>query len=476
MTVFRLFTTVMCFQFFLLIELWADQTYFIRDIWTNIAISDAKIRISNETIVSDEQGSFRLNILSHNDTIISIKKDGYFTLSIKPDDLTTPFIYLTPVENTSNITVVRPRESDKSLRLPSFISRIIIDHSHINSKGNIAELLAEQNGIFVKSYGPMGQIQSISIRGMSPEQTQILFDGIPMNNLQLGSGDLSYYPLQSIGLLDIYRGGNALFGGSGSIGGTIDLHPNPLFYDIGYDLFASYNSLDEFLFNGSVDLPIKSYRQRIFINHSKALNKYTTDYEDRSVALKNRDYQQISFGYQNAVNVSKHLTLNGFLSGLQRESGSPEAFIDPDKEQENVARGKIENYLSKIRLDYNVQGFGLHLQGYYRDEQMEYKDTSLVINFEPLHSNHKNQETGLQFRTHYLLFNKAIINSGIENAWQKIKSTDAGEHLRQRIAFYMLGDYEIFSQFLSLIRSVNLNGTFRYEYFSFHDVANYIKI
>ena len=465
MTILRLYITVICIQFFLLIELLANQVYFIRDIWTNQPISGAEIITSRETILSDEQGAFHLDIYPLDNSSISIKKDSYFNLSIKPDDLINPFIYLTPIENTTNITVVRARESDKPLRLPSHVSRIALDQSQMDAKESIADVLAEQNGIFMKSYGPAGQIQSLSIRGMSPEQTQVLFDGVPMNSLQLGSVDLGYYPLQSIGSLDIYRGGNALFGGSGSIGGSIDLHPSPLLYRNGYDVSTSFNSLNAFTFNVAIDLPINKYCQRFFVNHAKALNEYNTNHNGRSVLLENRDYQQLSYGYQNAISFSNHLSLNGFFSGYKREGGSPQAFINPEKEKENTARSTVENYLAKIRLDYHVQRFGINFQGYLRDEQMGYKNTTLMINFEPTHSIHDNQETGIQFRTHYLLINKILINSGVESAWQKINSTDAGKHLRQRTAFYLLSDYEIFS-YLWFIQSAHLNGALRYEYFS----------
>jgi vitamin B12 transporter len=456
-------------QFIGLIESWADEVFFIRDIWTDQPVSEAQITSSQFLIVSDEHGSFRINITALDSAGILIFKDGYFEITLQKSDLKTPIIYLIPVENTVDILCVQPKMTDVPMKLPSHISRIFFDQSQINSENNVADVLATQSGVFMKSYGPAGQMQSISIRGMSPEQTQVLFDGIPMNSLQLGSVDLGYYPLQNIGSLEIYRGGNAHFGGSGSIGGSIDLHPAPLLYNIGYNVSSTFNSLDAFMFNGAIDLPVKTYRQRIFLNHAHALNNYTADYEGRSVSLENRDYKQLAYGYQNAFQMSQNLSLNGFFSGYQRESGSPEAFINPEKEKENVARRQVENYLGKIRFSYNIQGFGINFQGYHRDEWMEYKDSSLLINFAPQHSVHKNKETGLQLRMHYLLLNKAIINSGVETARQAINSTDAGEHIRRRLACYLFSDYEIFSDYLFFVRSLNINGSLRYESFSNYD-------
>ena len=466
MTFLRFVAAVLCMQLFGMIQLQADQVFFIRDIWTDQPVSGAEIILSKITILSDDHGSFRITLSALDSTGLTIKKNGYFEITLQNKDFISPVIYLTPVENTIGILCVQPQLTDTPLRLPSHISHIIVNQSQVNSKNNAADILAEQSGIFMKSYGPPGSIQSISVRGMSPEQTQIMFDGVPVNSLQLGSVDLGYYPLQTIGSMDIYRGGSALFGGSGSIGGSIDLHPRPLKQDPGYDLLISQNSLNDFNVSGTVDLPLKTYLQRFFLDHAYGLNNYKTEYGNRMISLKNRDYKQILYGYQNKYDFSSRLSGKGYFSGYKREGGSPGAFIDPQKEKENDARSRVENYLYKIRLDYNIPGFGLHFQTYFRDEQMQYKDTTLVINYQQQHSHHKNSEGGVQIRVNYLLSNKLLLNSGIETALQDITSTDAGRHSRKRGAYYLYGDYQILSNSLNFIRSVNINGSVRYEYYS----------
>ena len=429
-------------------------------------MSGAEIILSDTTIIADDRGSFLLNFEYLNFKSITIKKNGYFDNTVNKGDLTSPIIYLTPVENTLSIMCIQPQLTDTPLQLPSSTSYIFINQTDQISNNNIANVLAEQTGIFMKSYGPAGSMQSISVRGMSPEQTQILFDGIPLNSLQLGSVDMGYYSLSNIGSLEIYRGGNALFGGSGSIGGSIDIHPSLLSYDFDYKATSSINSLHAFNFNTSYDIPIKNYRQRIFIRHANASNDFKTEYEGKKVALENRDYKEISYGYQNAYNLGHDLSIQGYVSGYKRDAGSPQAFINPEKEKENAARSKVENYLAKIKLDYNPDQFGFSLQGYHRDEQMEYADSSVVIDFESLHSIHKNKETGVQLRLHYPVLKRAVINGGFESAWQRINSTDSDEHSRYRTAGYLLSDYSIYSDYSGFVRSLNFNGALRYEYFS----------
>lgn len=466
MAILRLLLFVIAFLLISIPALQAGNHFFIRDIWTEQPIAEAELILPDTTITTDVHGSFQLNITALDSISITIKKAGYFENTFSSTELNSPIIYLTPVENTMSIMCIQPRLEDTPFQLPSSTKYIFINQTDQISNNNIANILAEQTGIFMKSYGPAGSIQSISIRGMSPEQTQVFFDGIPINSLQLGSVDLGFYALNNIGSLDIYRGGNALFGGSGSIGGSINIHPVPLLYDFDYKVSSSVNSLNAFNFNGSVDLPVKNYRQRIFINHANAENDFKTKFNGRRVTLKNRDYKEISCGYQNAFNFNRDFFIKGYISGYMREAGSPKAFINPEKEKENVARSKVENYLGKIRLDYNPGTLGLSLQGYHRDEQMDYKDTSIVVDFEPLNSTHKDNETGIQLRLHYPLLDRVVVNIGFEGAWQRINSTDSGEHSRQRTAGYLIGDYNIYSDYLFFIRTININGALRYEYFS----------
>ena len=84
-----------------------------------------------------------------------------------------------------------------------------------------------QNGlmnsaVFLKQYGVSGS-STISRRGADPAQTQVLWNGLPVNNPMHGLTDfnnLSAFGLQEVFLIE---GGNSALFGSGSVGGTIFL-------------------------------------------------------------------------------------------------------------------------------------------------------------------------------------------------------------------------------------------------------------
>lgn len=62
------------------------------------------------------------------------------------------------------------------------------------SNQGIAKLLALENGIYIKSYG-LGGLTTFSKRGASASQTQLLWNGMPVNSPSLGQQDLSLLPL-----------------------------------------------------------------------------------------------------------------------------------------------------------------------------------------------------------------------------------------------------------------------------------------
>ena len=56
------------------------------------------------------------------------------------------------------------------------------------------ELLGKSAGLFIKQYGA-GNLATLSIRGSSANQTQVLWNGIPVNPASLGLTDLTLLPI-----------------------------------------------------------------------------------------------------------------------------------------------------------------------------------------------------------------------------------------------------------------------------------------
>jgi len=87
---------------------------------------------------------------------------------------------------------------------------------------NIASLLGEESGTFIKNYGN-GTLATSSIRGGNGGHTLVLWNGLPIQSPMLGLLDLSLLPVEGVETVSIQKGGNTALWGSGAIGGLVRL-------------------------------------------------------------------------------------------------------------------------------------------------------------------------------------------------------------------------------------------------------------
>jgi len=94
------------------------------------------------------------------------------------------------------------------------------------SKG-AAELVATAPGVAVSEHGGPGQPADVSIRGSSAQQVKVLVDGLPLNGPAGGAVDLSTIPSQWISRIEVVRGTEGIFHGSGALGGVVNVLTTP---------------------------------------------------------------------------------------------------------------------------------------------------------------------------------------------------------------------------------------------------------
>lgn len=91
---------------------------------------------------------------------------------------------------------------------------------------NLSQLLIQQNGVFVKAYGP-GNIASLSIRGSTAQQTAVIWNGMNINNPMLGQADISLLPVGFFNSMSVQKGALSGYWGSGAMAGVLNLQSNP---------------------------------------------------------------------------------------------------------------------------------------------------------------------------------------------------------------------------------------------------------
>jgi len=103
-----------------------------------------------------------------------------------------------------------------------------IDSLRLNdySLSSLTEVLNETTPLFIKYYGSGGAATS-SFRGTSAGHTQVMWNGININDPMLGQSDFSLLPSGMFNNVMICFGGASMDLGNGAIGGIINLENNP---------------------------------------------------------------------------------------------------------------------------------------------------------------------------------------------------------------------------------------------------------
>ncbi len=87
---------------------------------------------------------------------------------------------------------------------------------------DVAELLATAPGVSVTRYGTLGQLATVSVRGVAADGVKVLLDGLPLGGAG-GGVDLSTIPRQWISRIEVVRGAAGAQFGAGALGGAVNV-------------------------------------------------------------------------------------------------------------------------------------------------------------------------------------------------------------------------------------------------------------
>ncbi len=105
-------------------------------------------------------------------------------------------------------------------------SESVITASTMENDATLQDALSQSSDVTIPSYGWMGALSGISIRGADTSQSEILLDGVRLNNVELSGFDLSTFPLSGISSIDIARGGMSSLYGESAMGGVVNILPD----------------------------------------------------------------------------------------------------------------------------------------------------------------------------------------------------------------------------------------------------------
>ncbi|XZF15328.1 TonB-dependent receptor [Chitinophagaceae bacterium MMS25-I14] len=129
----------------------------------------------------------------------------------------------------------RKKKTSDDVRIRDFAPGqkiIIIDSTtmQLYEQQSLANLLTQQVPVFVKSYG-VNSIATLNFRGSSAAQSQVLWNGVPLQNAALGLADVSLLPVSLMEKVNVVYGSSSALLGSGNVGGALLLENNAPVFD-----------------------------------------------------------------------------------------------------------------------------------------------------------------------------------------------------------------------------------------------------
>ena len=189
------------------------------------------------------------------------------------------------------------RKVSKTVKIENINSDKILQNST-----SLSDLLRFQSNIYIKENG-RGATSSPSFRGTTAQQTAFVWNGININSVFLGQGDINTLSPLSYENVGVKYGGGSVVYGSGAIGGSI--HLNNIFdYNKGFsvNLFSEYSSFATINSLATAKYSDENFSFNFNFNHSQSKNEY--EVEEKYYKNRNGAYQNSAFNLGMAYKLS----------------------------------------------------------------------------------------------------------------------------------------------------------------------------
>ncbi|MFT5970120.1 MAG: vitamin B12 transporter [Flavobacteriales bacterium] len=257
-----------------------------------------------------------------------------------------------------------------------------IDSATLQSfKGqSMANVLQQETPVFIKSYG-VSSLQSISFKGTSASHTNVVWNGIPLNNLNNGITDFGLIPIFDNSEIALISGASGTRFGSSSVGGTVVIQSFTESTKNEIGLLQGFGSYGLALYQFSISQKVNKWRIASNFTWNQAANDF--DFKNtRRLAfptqiLDNASYsnwkQCNSIGY--SINPNNAIELNTWTFKSERELPGGMASMPNFAIQDDAG--------TKVSLQWNFKSdrrnLKLNTNAFYSDDRLTYTDKKINL-------------------------------------------------------------------------------------------------
>ncbi|MBA3386933.1 MAG: TonB-dependent receptor, partial [Chthoniobacterales bacterium] len=128
-----------------------------------------------------------------------------------------------PAAETEEIVVTATRLPISEGTSPAAISVVTSEEFEERQARRVADALRDVPGVSVTQTGAPGQLTSVFTRGLRSEHTQVLLDGIPINQGLQGAFNFADLTVDNIDRIEVVRGPQSTLYGPRALAGVIQI-------------------------------------------------------------------------------------------------------------------------------------------------------------------------------------------------------------------------------------------------------------
>lgn len=241
------------------------------------------------SLVTGREGTFGLEVFSSGDTLI-LSHIAYGKRIIPFEELKkidTLFLVRTLLKQ-SDIEVLAHHTSEAV----SFTENILLDKQLRQTANSIGDLLSQNTSLYLKNYGTGSGLQAVSSRGMSSENTLVLFNEARVNDLRTGIFDFSLLSVSAIDKI-VYTKSADYQHGLTSPGGVVKISTGHLQPRTGGLIGSKAGSNGLRSIFGEANHSIDEFRAAIRFDRSYSGNNYNYLFEGNEYKRRNAHFSKI---------------------------------------------------------------------------------------------------------------------------------------------------------------------------------------
>ncbi|MEJ2634012.1 MAG: TonB-dependent receptor [Calditrichia bacterium] len=276
--------------------------------------------------------------------------------------------------NLGNVVVTATRSNELVTSVPMATEVLGPVQLKESNADNVGQALQSVGASLLKSYGPVGSLSTLSLRGSADTQILVLVDGQRLNDSQSGSVDLSLIPLEAVEKIEVVKGGHSALYGSDAVGGVINIITEDKARDSGMDASASttYGSFNTRIFDASMGQGLGNWNYFLSYNHTQTGGNY--EYLDDAKQVRkmvNADNEADDIFAKLGYVFPNQSRLSIYHQYHHAREGSPGPIQFPNA---SARRNITRNHTSVSYHGFSVGPVALNFQGYLMRTGQQYID------------------------------------------------------------------------------------------------------